>query len=107
MIRPLAQLIVLAAALLAAACGGRARDDDTARVTIDTRCVSNADCPSGFRCAAEDEHGPPTTMGQSDDPAASCPRDFETHVGHGQVFCIPRPSIRAHGAPVRAARLSH
>jgi hypothetical protein len=107
MINSFVQLTVLAAAILAAACGGSARDDDPAHVTIDKRCASNADCPRGFTCAAEDEHGPPTTMCESDDPAATCPREYETYVGHGQVFCIPRPGARARGAVTRAARMSH
>jgi hypothetical protein len=107
MIKQFAQMTVVATAMLAASCGGSPRDDDTARVTIDMRCASNADCPRGFTCAAEDEHGPPTTMCESEDPAASCPRDYETRVGHGQVFCIPRFGHRGHGAVTRAARLSH
>ena len=99
------QLTVLAAAMLATACGGSVRDDNTARVTIDVRCASNADCPRGFTCEAENEHGPPTTMCESDDATATCPREYETHVGHSQVFCIPRVGIRAH-AVSRAARMS-
>ena len=104
----LVQLVVLCAATLAAACS-MTRDDSIARVTIDMRCASTADCPRGFTCEAEAEHGPPTTMCESDDPAASCPHDYETRVGYGQVFCIPRLGVRAHngGALTRAARLPH
>jgi Cys-rich repeat protein len=105
MVKRLVQLSVLCAA--AAACNPL-HDDNPARVTIDVRCGTNADCPSGFVCEAETEHGPPTTMCESDDPAAICPDDYETHVGHGQIFCVPRLGVEAHnGAPIsRAARLS-
>ncbi|HEY0988819.1 MAG TPA: hypothetical protein VGD80_17250 [Kofleriaceae bacterium] len=108
MIERIAQSTVMCAALFAAACS-MAREDSAARVTIDVRCASNADCPRGFTCKSELEHGPPTTMCESDDPGASCPREYETHVGYGQVFCIPRLGVRAHSgwALSRAARLPH
>lgn len=108
MVNRLVQLSVLCAAALAAACSP-ARDDNSARVTIDVRCATNADCPSGFVCEAETEHGPPTTMCESEDPAASCPSEYETRVGYGQVFCVPRVGVRAHNAAAisRAARSQH
>ena len=104
MIRQVLQLGVLCAAVLAAACSSR--DDSTARTTIDVRCGSNTDCPRGFSCEAETEHGPPTTMCASDDPAATCPREYETRVGYGEVFCIPRLGVQAHNmaAPQRSTR---
>jgi Cys-rich repeat protein len=106
MVMRLVQLIVLCAAVLAAACT-TARDDNPARMTIDVRCGTNADCPTGFVCEAETEHGPPTTMCESDDPAAICPAAYETRVGHGQIFCVPQLGVRAHnGAAIsRSARL--
>jgi Cys-rich repeat protein len=108
MVKRLVQLSLLCAAVLAAACSP-ARDDSSPRVTIDVRCTANADCPSGFVCEAETEHGPPTTMCESDDPAASCPREYETRIGYGQVFCVPRLGVRAHsgGAISRSARSQH
>ena len=37
--------------------------DTSARVTIDMRCGSSADCPTGFASARRmTEHGLPTTM---------------------------------------------
>ena len=107
MVRQVLQLGVLYAAVLAAGCSSR--DENSARVTIDVRCDSNADCPRGFLCEAETEHGPPTTMCESDDPAASCPREYETRVGYAQVFCVPRLGVRAHngGALSRSARSQH
>ena len=107
MFRSLVQLSVLCAAMVAAACS--AHDDNSARVTIDVRCLSNADCPRGFLCEAELEHGPPTTMCESEDPAATCPREYDTHIGYGQIFCIPRLGVQAHNiAPMsRSARSAH
>jgi hypothetical protein len=86
--------VVLAGWLFAAACGAD-RDDNTARVIIDMRCGSNADCPTGFACAAEAEHGPPTTMCQSGDPTVGCPHGYQTQVGYGQTFCKPPGSVGA------------
>ena len=79
---------VLCGVVLAMACGAEG-DGDTARVTIDVRCGSNADCPAGFACAAEAEHGPPTTMCESADAEVSCPPGYETKIGYGQTFCRP------------------
>ncbi|HSS01608.1 MAG TPA: hypothetical protein VLM79_31330 [Kofleriaceae bacterium] len=106
MIRQLLQLSVLCAAVLAAGCSSR--DDDTARITIDVRCGTNADCPHGFSCESESEHGPPTTMCESDDPAAICPHEYETRIGYSEVFCIPRLGVQAHQlAPVQRSARAH
>ncbi len=106
MVKRLLQLSALCAAVLAAACTPM-RDDNPARMTIDVRCGTNADCPTGFVCEAETEHGPPTTMCESNDPEATCPADYVTHVGHSQIFCVPQLGVRAHnGAAIsRSARL--
>jgi hypothetical protein len=69
------------------ACAGE-RDGSSARVTIDMRCDSSADCPGGFSCTSEDEHGPPTTMCESQ-VAVACPAGYETLEGFGQTFCKP------------------
>jgi Cys-rich repeat protein len=81
---------VLALAVVSA-CSSE-RDDNTARVTIDMRCGSNADCPTGFVCEADVEHGPPTTMCESFDVQLSCPSGYETQIGYGQTFCKPSPN---------------
>jgi hypothetical protein len=108
MFRRFAQLSVLCAAVLAAACSA-SRDENPARITIDVRCATSADCPHGFNCESEAEHGPPTTMCESDDPAASCPRDYDTRVGYGQIFCIPRLGVQAHNSAAmsRSTRALH
>jgi hypothetical protein len=63
---------------------------EVARVTIDMRCGTNLDCPSGFRCESEAEHGPPITLCESSDPDLTCPPGFDTKIGFGQTFCKPR-----------------
>jgi hypothetical protein len=90
-----ARLSVLVSGWLFVAACDIDHDDNLARVTIDMRCSSNADCPTDFRCDMDAEHGPPTTMCQSSDAAVSCPRGYETHVGYGQTFCKLGPSVES------------
>ena len=77
---------------LLGACGDE-RDDAPARVIIDMRCSSAADCPTGFRCESDAEHGPPTTMCESTDATIACPPSYETRVGYGHTFCKPRDGV--------------
>lgn len=83
-------------------------DDNAERMTIDIRCNSDADCPAGFTCEADAEHGPPTTMCESfDDASVICPAGYQTHVGYGQTFCKPDGSISSrpgHGSRSVTAR---
>lgn len=85
---------LLVAVGVANACGP-GRDEYTARVTIDMRCSSSADCPRGFQCLLETEHGPPTTLCESDDPTSTCPNGFVTRVGYSQLFCLPHLGVRS------------
>ena len=82
--------------------------DTIASVTIDMRCSASSDCPSGFSCVADDEHGPPTTLCESTDPAATCPSGYDTKIGHGQTFCVPRSAsgVQHRGSPAVNARSS-
>ncbi|TMQ09091.1 MAG: hypothetical protein E6J91_31415 [Deltaproteobacteria bacterium] len=96
----------LLSGLLIAACG---EGPDVVRVTIDMRCDAKASCPAGFACMTETEHGPPTTLCESSDPAATCPPGYEAKVGYGQTFCKPHQGVssRSHAstsAPVRSRR---
>ena len=110
MVKQVVRISALLAGWMFAACSG-GPDDDIARVTIDVRCSSNADCPRGFACEADAEHGPPTTMCQSSDPGLSCPRGFDTHVGYSQTFCKLHVGVGSRKAlpssiPVRGHRAS-
>ncbi|HEX8113596.1 MAG TPA: hypothetical protein VF516_37955 [Kofleriaceae bacterium] len=80
-----------------------AHSDSISAVTIEVTCGSTADCPSGFECNADIEHGPPTALCESQDPSATCPSGYETKVMYGQIFCKP-PAPVAAGA--RAGRTS-
>ena len=81
--------------LLAGACGGN-ETDAMVTVTIDMRCGAEASCPARFECTAETEHGPPITLCESHDPAATCPPGFEMTVGYGQTFCTRRAAAGSH-----------
>lgn len=88
--------LAIGAVMLAGGCDSD-RDAHNALVTIDIRCDSNADCPAGFACQADAEHGPPTTMCESPDESVSCPPGFETQVGYGQTFCKPHSGVSSRG----------
>jgi hypothetical protein len=100
------RLSLLSGLLLATACG---EGPDVVRVTIDMRCSAEASCPVGFDCIAETEHGPPITLCESHDPAASCPPGYEARVGYGQTFCKPRPGLssRSHASTSSPVRGRH
>lgn len=97
---------VLPGLLLASLVFGACEDGEhTARVTIDVRCSDTVACPDGFRCAADEEHGPPTTMCESDDASTPCPAGYDTRVGYGQTFCTSRErSSRAPSVTTRGRR---
>lgn len=68
-------------------------DDTTGsstRAIIETDCASDADCPTGFECEVEEEHGTTTSFCQADeDSDGTCPPGYELEVEHGQAFCQP------------------
>jgi hypothetical protein len=88
-------IALLVGSLFAPACDP-VGTDTLASVTIDMRCGSTTDCPNGFSCVTDDEHGPPTTMCESTDPAATCPSGYDIKVGHAQTFCMPRAAAGVH-----------
>ena len=94
--------LVALVAVVCVACDAE-RDDNTARVTIDMRCASNTDCPTGFECDVETEHGAPISTCQSTDATMECPRGYETHIGYGQTFCKPHPRVESRSAGASAA----
>ena len=100
MVKHAVRCLLLSGLIAAAGCGADGNDAPPS-VTIDVRCGSSADCPSGFACSADVEHGPPITLCESSDPAASCPAGFEVKVIYGQTLCKPPVSV------VRAPRAGH
>jgi len=82
--------VIFSGLVLATACGTDATTA-TARLTIQTPCAADADCPASFQCEIETEHGVTASSCQSDDPNGTCPAGYETEVEHGQTFC------KAHG----------
>jgi hypothetical protein len=81
------------------------RGSTIAAVTIEARCGSSADCPRGFECTLDEEHGPPTALCESVDPDASCPAGYDTKVVYGQTFCkLPGPALSPMPVTVRDAR---
>jgi len=97
--RAVQRCLFVAGFVLAAGCGFE-RSDGVSSVTIEVQCGSSADCPVGFACNTDLEHGPPAALCESDDPDASCPAGFETKVIYGQTFCKSPASATA-----RAPRL--
>jgi hypothetical protein len=91
MVKQAIRYMLLSALALAAGCGSE-RNDSIATVTIEATCDSTADCPGGFECTADIEHGPPTALCESRDPDAICPAGYASKVLYGQIFCkLPAP----------------
>ncbi|CAN5753826.1 hypothetical protein BH11MYX3_BH11MYX3_38630 [soil metagenome] len=84
---PTTRRFFLAATLLTAACATDATST-ASRAIIETACVADTDCPTGFECEIEVEHGITTSFCQADDDSdGTCPAGYELEVEHGQTFC--------------------
>ena len=59
------------------------------RVIIDQPCAADTDCPAGFECEIEVEHGVTTSFCQAHDEDGTCPDGYELEVEHGQSYCKP------------------
>ncbi|MBL8621191.1 MAG: hypothetical protein JNK64_07810 [Myxococcales bacterium] len=88
MFKHAARISLLLAAIALPAC---VDDLGTAsRPIIETPCVADADCPIGFECEVEVEHGTTISYCQADESSdGSCPAGYEAEVEHGQVYCQP------------------
>ena len=94
-------LTVLVSSMLAfaGACGTSSSSDDegsgtaASEVVLDVRCAADADCPSGFECEEEVEHGVDESycVSHDEDAAANgeCPAGYELEEEHGGTFCKP------------------
>lgn len=72
---------------------GSASQADT--VVLDVRCAADAECPAGFQCETEVEHGTESSYCVSDDDQGTsngqCPAGYELETEHAETFC------KAHG----------
>ena len=75
------------AGIVSTAACGLGGPDAASNVTIERQCSSSADCPNGFACNLDSEHGPPVALCESSDPAAVCPAGYQTKVLFGQTIC--------------------
>jgi len=87
--------IALSLVLFAACTTDSPSTDSARRAIINTPCATSADCPTGFECEVEVEHGTTTSFCQADEPAddgsanGGCPAGYELEVEHGQNTCEP------------------
>lgn len=62
-------------------------------VVLDVRCSADSDCPSGFECEDEVEHGVDQSYCVSHDEdaadAGECPAGYELEEEHDGTFCKP------------------
>lgn len=88
MIKHAVHIVLILSSTLFAAC----TDDSTStarRAILDQDCAADTDCPSGFECEVEVEHGTTTSFCQAHDDSGTCPAGYELEVEHGQSFCKP------------------
>jgi hypothetical protein len=88
---------------LTVACGGSGSSStdlgtsSANRLVLDVRCAADTDCPAGFQCEVEVEHGVSQSYCKSHDPvappapgaSAPCPAGFEPEPEHGSLTCKP------------------
>jgi len=104
--RAIRRCLFVAGLVSTAACG-LGGPDGTSNVTIERQCSTSADCPSGFVCNVDSEHGPPVALCESSDPAASCPAGYQTKVLYGQTICKPSSTVSAQPRTGRPAGHRH
>ncbi len=87
--------IVFASSTALVACSSLSDGSSSQAVVLDVRCAADADCPSGFECEDETEHGVTTSFCVSHDEEAAangdCPPGYELEEEHEGTFC------KAHG----------
>jgi len=82
------QISLVLASILLSACAEDATSTSR-RAIIDQPCAGDVDCPSGFECEVEVEHGTTTSFCIAHDEAGTCPAGYELEIEHGQSFCKP------------------
>lgn len=80
-----------AAVVGAVACNVSGTGSAADAVVLDVRCEADADCPSGFECETETEHGVDTSycVSHDEDASGACPAGYELEEEHGGTFCKP------------------
>jgi Cys-rich repeat protein len=93
MIKNFLILGTLSAIVSACTVGDDGLGSSSQAVVLDQRCAADADCPSGFECETEIEHGPEASYCVSDDSQGTsngqCPAGYELESEHGETFCKP------------------
>jgi hypothetical protein len=91
MFKTLTRLSTLLSALALPACAGDALEaGNGAGAIIDIACAEGPECPAGFECEVEEEHGVVSSFCQADeDSDPGCPAGYELEIEHGQAFCQP------------------
>lgn len=96
MIKNILALGFLAAGFIACSSEGIGAASQADQVTLDVRCAADTDCPTGFECEDEVEHGVTTSYCVSDDEqgtsTGACPAGYELEAEHGGTFCKPHGS---------------
>ena len=68
---------------------GSASQADT--VVLDQRCAADSECPTGFQCETEVEHGTESSYCVSDDEQGTstgeCPAGYALETEHAETFC--------------------
>jgi Cys-rich repeat protein len=80
--------LTFATLLFASACSTE-DTSSTDRAILPQTCAQDTDCPTGFECEIEVEHGVTTTFCQAHSADSQCPAGYELEVEHGQAFCKP------------------
>jgi hypothetical protein len=84
---------LLLSALATTACVEPDLGNTSGRVIIDQPCAVDTDCPGGFECEIEEEHGVTTSYCQSHggdhDGGGVCPAGYELEIEHGVSYCKP------------------
>lgn len=91
MFKHLSSLMTVFSALALSACASDALDSGSGAGTIiDVACAEGPECPAGFECEVEEEHGVVTSYCKShEDGDPGCPPGYELEIEHGQAFCKP------------------
>ena len=84
-------LASLVATLSACTTGGLGTSIQADTVTLDVRCAADTDCPSGYQCEDETEHGVTTSycVSSADEGTSTgaCPAGYEEETEHATTFC--------------------